>query len=147
MGRPKMQTSILEKRRQSPLAVVRIKGPDRSTGKITDSIGVYAYNEIYEAIGVNQKIFAEWEGRHGMDTAGLDDAGKVLAPGYPVLSKVAWMYVDPVTLTSAETSALIQECHRAIINSASESAKRELEAISFLADAISNSAVIQFGHP
>jgi hypothetical protein len=83
-----------------------------------------------------------------MYSPGVDANGEMLAPGYPVLSKVASMYIDPVTLTSAETTALVQECQRAIFNSASESAKHELEAISSLAEkALANSAVIQFGHP
>lgn len=150
VGRPRMQTHspTKNKQQQAPLGLVRMIVPGSSASAAAESVGIYAFNEIYAAIGVTQKEFAEWENRHGMDSAGVDEAGNMLAAGYPVLSKVAWMYVDPVTLTSAETSALIQECHRAIVNSTSESAKHELEAISSLAEkALSNSAVIQFGHP
>jgi hypothetical protein len=136
------------KRQEAPLGLVRVIVPGSSASAATDLVGIHAFNEIYASMGVTQKEFAEWENRYGMDSAGIDEAGNMLASGYPVLSKVAWMYIDPVTLTSAETSALIQECHRAIVNSASESAKHELEAISALAEkALSNSAVIQFGHP
>lgn len=150
LGRPRMQAHLpsKNKQQQAPLGLVRVVIPGSSASATTDSVGIHAFNEIYAAIGVTQKEFAEWENRHGMDSAGTDEAGNMLASGYPVLSKVAWMYIDPVTLTSAETSSLIQECHRAIVNSTSESAKHELEAISSLAEkALSNSAVIQFGHP
>lgn len=136
------------KQQQAPLGLVRVIMPGSSAGAANDSVGIYAFNEIYGAIGVTQKEFSEWEKRHGMDSAGIDEAGNMLASGYPVLSKVAWMYIDPVTLTSAETSALIRECHQAIMNSTSESAKNELKAIIALAEkALSKSAVIQFGHP
>lgn len=148
--RPRMQTHLptKNKQHQAPLGLVRVVVQSSSASAAADSVGIYAFNEIYAAIGVTQKEFAEWENRYGMDSAGIDEAGNMLAAGYPVLSKVAWMYVDPVTLTSAETSALIQECQRAIMNSTSESAKHELEAIISLAEkALSNSAVIQFGHP
>lgn len=150
VGRPKMQTHLPTKnnQHQAPLGMVRMIVPGSSTSAATDSVGIYAFNDIYAAIGVTQKDFAKWENRHGMDSTGIDEAGNMLAPGYPVLSKVAWMYIDPVMLTSAETSSLIQECHRAIVNSTNESAKLELEAISSLAEkAFSNSAVIQFGPP
>jgi len=150
VGRPRMRAHLptKNKQQQAPLGLVRVIVPGSPASAVTDSVGIHAFNEIYAAIGVTQEEFAEWENRHGMDSAGVDEAGNMLASGYPVLSRVAWMYIDPVTLTSAETSALIQECHRAIVNGANESAKQELEAISSLAKkALSNSAVVQFGHP
>lgn len=145
-----MQTHLpaKNKQQQAPLGLVRVVVPGSSVGGAPDSVGIHAFNEIYAAIGVTQKEIAEWESKHGMDSAGRDEAGNMLASGYPVLSKVAWMYIDPVTLTSVETLDLIQECHRAIVNSTSESAKHEMEAISSLAEkALSNSAVVRFGHP
>jgi hypothetical protein len=132
----------------APLGVVQVVLPSLSERTVTDSVGIHAFNEIYAAIGVHPQDLQRWENTHGMYSPGVDASGEMLAPGYPVLSKVASMYIDPVTLTSAETTDLVQECHRAILNSASESAKRELEAIGSLAEkALSNSAVIQFGHP
>lgn len=149
LGRSKMQGHLpTNKQQQAPLGSVRVIIPGSSASGAPDSVGIHAFNEIYAAIGVTQKEFAAWEGKYGMDSAGKDEAGNMLASGYPVLSKVAWMYIDPVTLTGPETTALIEECHRAMLNSASESAKHELEAISSLAKkALSKSATIQFGHP
>ncbi len=132
----------------APLGVVRAVAPGSSAATATDSVGIHAFNEIYAAIGVQPQDFERWENAHGMYSQGVDATGAMLAPGYPILSKVASMYIDPVTLTSAETSALVQECQRAILNSANESAKHELGAIGALAEkALSNSAVIEFGHP
>jgi len=145
----KMQTNAPNKDapKQAPLGVARIIA--RNSADVADnSVQIHAFNDIYAALGVGKREFSQWERKHGMDSLGVDEEGNLFVPGYPVLSKVAWMYIDPVTLTSAETSALIQECHQAIINSPSESAKHELEAISFLAErALSNSAVVQFGYP
>jgi Tat protein secretion system quality control protein TatD with DNase activity len=138
-----------ENRKDSaPLGVVRVIASGSSEKVATESVGIHAYNEIYAAIGVHPQDFERWENAHGMYSSGIDASGKMLAPGYPIFSKVASMYIDPVTLTSAETAALVQECQQAIRNSASESAKHELEAISSLAEkALSKSAVVQFGHP
>jgi hypothetical protein len=132
----------------APLGIVRAVALGSSAATATGSVGIHAFNEIYAAIGVQPQDFQRWENTHGMYSEGVDATGAMLAPGYPVLSKVASMYIDPVTLTSAETTALVQECQRAMLNSSSESAKHELEAISSLAEkALANSAVIQFGHP
>jgi hypothetical protein len=147
LGRAEMGTHENSKN-PAPLGVVRVVAPSSSEKTATESIGIHAFNEIYAALGVHPQDFERWENTHGMYSPGVDANGEMLAPGYPVLSKVASMYIDPVTLTSAETTALVQECQRAIFNSASESAKHELEAISSLAEkALANSAVIQFGHP
>ena len=143
-----MQTHRVRRNNDTPLGIVRVVDPESLKNVTADSVGVWAFNEIYASIGVTRHDFEEWEDQHGMDSLGTDASGKVLAPGYPVLSKVAWMYVDPVTLTSAETSALVQECERAIPNGVTESAKRELKEIRALAEkALSSSAVIHFGHP
>lgn len=132
----------------APLGVVRVVVPNSSERPASETVGIYAFNEIYAAIGVRPQDFERWENTHGMYSSGVDANGKMLAPGYPILSKVASMYIDPVTLTSAETAALIEECQRAMLNSMNESAKRELQAVSSLAEkALSNSAVIEFGHP
>lgn len=150
VGRSRMEDRLPtnNKQLQAPLGVVRVIYPGSSDGAKTDSVGIHAFNEIYAAVGVTRQEFAEWENLHGMDREGVDEAGNMLAPGYPVLSKVAWMYINPVTLTSAETSALIQECRRAIANSTSEPAKNEPEPIRSLPEkALSNSAVLQLGQP
>ena len=132
----------------APFGVVRAIAPGSSAAIATESVGIRAFNEIYAAIGVLPQDFERWENAHGMYSLGVDATGAMLAPGYPILSKVASMYIDPVTLTNAETAALVQECQQAMLKSANESARHELAAISALAEkALTNSAVVQFGHP
>jgi hypothetical protein len=81
------------------------------------------------------------------DSLGTTSEGELFIPEYPVLSKVAWTHIDSVTLTSMETRALIEECHRAAAHAVSEAAKQELESISVLArKALDHQAVIRFGH-
>src|SRR5277367_620045 len=98
VGRPRMRAHLptKNKQQQAPLGLVRVIVPGSPASAVTDSVGIHAFNEIYAAIGVTQEEFAEWENRHGMDSAGVDEAGNMLASGYPVLSRVAWMYIDPV---------------------------------------------------
>ncbi len=144
MRRSKMQLQ----KKDAPLGVVRAIGSESSKNALSDSVGIRVFNDIYAAIGVTRQEFERWESEHGTDSFGTDTSGKMLAPGYPIFSKVAWMYIDPVTLTPEETSDLVRECERAMLNTANESAKQELEAVRALAEeALSNSAVIQFGHP
>jgi hypothetical protein len=147
LGKAKMGTHG-NRKDATPLGVVRAVVPNSSERTAAESVGIHAFNEIYASIGVQPRDFERWENTHGMYSPGVGANGEMLAPGYPILSKVASMYIDPVTLTCAETAALVQECQRAILGSASEPAKQELEAIRTLAErALSNSAVIQFGHP
>ncbi len=148
-GHSRMQANFsIKNTQQAPLGIVRVIASASSIEMAADSVGIRAYNEIYAAIGVGQKEFAQWESKHGMDSSGIDEEGKTLAPSYPVLSKVAWMYIDPVTLTPAETLALIHECERAMLGTESKSAKDELARIRALAEvAVSSSSVIEFGHP
>ncbi len=147
LGRAEMRTHE-NRKNTAPLGVVRAVAPGSSEKTATESIGIHAFNEIYAALGVYPQDFERWENTHGIYAPGVDANGEMLAPGYPVLSKVASMYIDPVTLTSDETTALVRECQRAILNGASQPARQELEAIRSLAEkALSNSTVIQFGHP
>ena len=113
-----------------------------------DCVGIWAFNDIYASIGVTSREFKEWEDKYGMSSLGTDGSGHNIAPGYPVFSKIAWMSIDPITLTAAETQILEEECDRAIPHSVSESARRELENLRDLAKkSRSLSYVVQFGHP
>ncbi|MBS1813330.1 MAG: hypothetical protein JSS87_00475 [Acidobacteria bacterium] len=132
-----------------PLAVVRVVAPSSVNRVLPDSVPIFAYNDIYASVGVNQSDFARWEQQNGMYSLGSESKdGAILVPGFPILSKVADMYVDPVTLTSEETSALVEECERALPHAISETARQELEDIRLLAQrALNASAVIRFDQP
>ena len=111
-------------------------------------VGIWAYSGIYNALGVSREAFGAWQDKYGFDSLGVGAQGEIFVPAYPIFSKVAWMYIDPVDLSQAETKALIVECERALENAKDQSTREELEAIRLLAvEAISHSAKVRFGHP
>jgi len=72
----------------------------------------------------------------------------MLAPDYPVFSKVIDMFVDPIDLATNEVEQLILECAQAELRTEDEVARRELKEIRGLAvTAIRQNAVLRFGHP
>jgi hypothetical protein len=108
-------------------------------------IDITAYNQIYSAIGVGRDQFSAWLSAHG--PSGTGEHGELLAAAFPIFSKVAWMFVEPVDLTADETGSLIDECERAATRTSDSAAIRELGAIRRLAaDALDRSAAIRFGH-
>ena len=137
------------KDRQRPLGVMHVVDTASTNQPVTpDSVPISAYNDIYASVGVRGSDFADWRQEHGAQSLGTSPDGSLLAPSYPVFSKIAWMYIDPVTLTSTETKALIAECERAIPHATSEPAKQELRDIRALAAMASEKgAGVRFGPP
>jgi hypothetical protein len=113
-----------------------------------DPVGIWSYNQIYIALGASQEAFVEWQRKYGFDSLGMGRDGELFISDYPVFSKVAWMFIDPVDLSTSETQALVAECERALISTQDEAARRELQAIKRLAsEALAHSAIVRFGHP
>ena len=111
-------------------------------------VGIWSYGTVYSALGLTRERFADWESRYGMDSLGVANDGSLLAPGFPVFSKVAWTYIDPVDLSDSETRELVSECERAIAQSKDTSASGVFRQIRDLAlEAIQESATLRFGHP
>jgi hypothetical protein len=125
------------------IGVVTMLGPN--SGGI-GHVELRAYNQVYAAIGVDRRRFSAWLAVNGPNGVGKN--GEVLAPSFPVLSKVAWMYVDPIDLTMDEMRSLIGECERAAARTSDSEALRELLAVrTFVDDALTRSAPVRFGHP
>jgi len=111
-------------------------------------VDIWSYGTIYGALGVTGGRFSEWEDRHGMDSFGVGSDGSLFIPDFPVLSKVAWMYIDPVDLSDSETRDLVSECERAIANTDDASVSELFHQIRDLAlQAIRESETLRFGHP
>src|SRR6266481_2117952 len=126
----------------APLGIVSL-GTD-----ITGHVEIRSYSAIYAAIGVTSKRLSEWQSRYGLDSLGVGENGELLAPGFPILSKVAWMFIDPVDLSDSESRDLITECEKAILRAEDSEAREELAQIRTLAlTALERRAVIRFGHP
>jgi hypothetical protein len=129
-----------------PLGVVRLL--DASSNKILKSTDLMAYNQIYRALGVTNDKLVQWENENGYWSLGRDKAGQFLIPGFPIFSKVAWMYIEPVDLSLEEIAQLAQECAKAENSTDDAVTKEELNRIRALAEeAVSQSAIIRFDHP
>jgi hypothetical protein len=146
MGHRRTQSRI-SKDGITPLGIVSVVDP--AGGPVSgDNTGIWAYDHIYEAMGVTKKRLDQWQNAHGMDSLGVDQRGSYLAPEYPIFSKVAWMFIDPVDLSRDETANLIVECNKLIAASNDSTANEELNRIRKLAStALERSQTLRFGHP
>jgi hypothetical protein len=61
---------------------------------------------VYAAIGVDDNSIIRWQDEHGFHSGGVAPTGALLAPGYPVFSRLAWTLIEPVYLQGDELSAL-----------------------------------------
>gem|GEM_PF-4059966 len=65
---------------------------------------------------------------------------------YPILSKMAWMGIDLIDLSSTETSMLIEECATVRSKSVHAEENAELEALIALAQkTIAEGGTVRFG--
>jgi hypothetical protein len=97
---------------------------------------------------LNNEKLVEWEKSYGYGSKGISPSGSLLIKGFPVFSRVVWMYVEPVDLSPEEARQLMEECSSAIELTDDVGAKRELFAIRRLAeDSISQSSVVRFDQP
>jgi hypothetical protein len=136
----------LPKRR--PTAEAYIIGLDPESEEPSVVVPIYSFNDIYASVGVGQKEFSQWQEKYGVGTFGRTDEGLLFVPNYPVLSKIAWMGIDVIDLSSVETSMLIDECTKARSRSVSAEASTELEALIALArKAIAMGGAVRFGLP
>jgi hypothetical protein len=131
---------------KAPLGTVRLIDPSSNQSKA--AVELYSYTEIYRALGLSNERLIQWERAYGYGSKGTSPDGSILIQGFPVFSKVAWMYVEPVDLSSQEARQLQGECTSALKLTNDAGAKRELSAIRGLAeDAITRSEVVRFDQP
>jgi hypothetical protein len=134
------------KRRPAARAYIIGSDPESEGSQIV--VPIYSVNDIYASVGVGPNDFSRWQEKHGFGTLGRTDKGVLFVPNYPVLSKIAWMGIDPIDLSSAETSMLIEECTKARSRSVNAAASTELEALIALArKAIAVGGALRFGLP
>lgn len=133
--------------KMSPLGMVYMFDP-HTKRLLRDRTEIRAYDGLYGAMGVTAERMEQWQGAHGMDSLGVDPHGNYLAPGYPVFSKVAWMFVDPVDLSQQETLGLVSECDKLIAHTNNQQILEEVDRIRNLAvKALDESKTLRFGHP
>ncbi len=130
----------------APLATVRLL--DAFSKVPMKSADIRAYNGIYETLGISSVEFAKWEKKNGYGSLGKDQEGILFIPGFPVFSKVAWMYIDPVDLSVAEVKELINECVEIESRTNDSEVKNEVSRLRALAEeADSQSALLRFDQP
>ncbi len=114
----------------------------------SENVGIQEYGGLYTALGATSGMFRAWEDKYGMDSLGAGEDGSLLLPEYPVFSKVAWTYIDPVDLSREEIQELVYECERAMAPGKSAPVLRLLSDIRGLAiKAESAGATLRFGPP
>ena len=100
---------------------------------------------VYDTIGVDQDQFRKWQDEHGFHSGGVASDGTLLAPEYPILSRLAWTNIDPVYLQGADLSALLEEAKRVSEASNDATVRANLEKLSALAtEAQQRSQVLRF---
>jgi hypothetical protein len=133
---------------KAPIGVVRMVDGDSSATGSHNVLELWAYDEIYMTIGVTTERFQSWTKEFGCDSLGSDAHGSLLAPGFPIFSKVAWMFVDPIDLSESEAGDLLRECDKAMLKSTNQAAIEELIRIRNLAlEATKRHSRLRFGHP
>jgi hypothetical protein len=78
----------------------------------SDCAEVLFFPHLYSSIGVSEQRVIQWQESNGFHSEGVDQTGNILAPGYPIFSRLAWTVIDPVYLSGGELQELIAECVR-----------------------------------
>ena len=130
------------------IATAYIVGSDPESEGARAEVPIYSVSAIYAAVGIGADDFSRWHEKHGVGTLGRSKDGVLFVPDYPVLSKIAGMGIDPIELSPAETSMLIEECTRAKSRSSNEASRKDLErliALARLAIAVGGSVTFGLG--
>jgi hypothetical protein len=106
---------------------------------------VHLFPGVYSAIGVNESTVMKWQDQYGFHSGGAAPDGSLLAPKYPILSRLAWTQIDPVYLQGEDLSALLEETKRISETSSDPAVKGNLDKLSALAtEAQERSQVLRF---
>ncbi len=121
-----------------------VQHPD-GTAEALGCADVHLFPGVYSAIGVSESTLIKWQDEHGFHSGGIAPDGSVLAPEYPILSRLAWTHIDPVYLQGADLSALLEETKRVSQTSDDATVRANLEKLSALAtEAQQRSQVLRF---
>jgi hypothetical protein len=126
-------------------ANVCIVGRSHEASEPSACAEISLFPHVYETIGVDKNRIITWQNENGFDSGGVDRTGALLAPGYPIFSRLAWTLIDPVYLQGDELSALLEESKRASAESSDPAVRANLEKLASLAEkAQQESAVLRF---
>jgi hypothetical protein len=106
---------------------------------------VHLFPGVYDTIGVGEDRFRKWQHEYGFHSGGVAPDGALLAPEYPIFSRLAWTHIDPVYLQGGDISALQEEAKRISEISADPIVRANLDMLLALAEkAQQDSQVLRF---
>jgi hypothetical protein len=106
---------------------------------------IQLFPSVYDAIGVDENKFKKWQDDYGFHSGGVSPSGAVIAPSYPIFSRLAWAAIDPVYLQGNDLSDLLEEANRISAISIDPAVQSNLEKLSALAEqAHERSQVLRF---
>jgi len=121
-----------------------VQHPD-GTSQALDCADVHLFPGTYSAIGVNENAIIEWQNKHGFHSGGVAPDGSLLAPEYPILSRLPWTNIVPVYLQGPDLSALLEEAKRVSETSNDPAVRDNLGKLTALAtEAQRRSQVLRF---
>ena len=131
-----------------PTGVVRLVVPDNPSDWSQENVlPLDSLGDLYETLGASSWDFLEWQSRYGMASLGRNPEGQFLIPRFPIFSKVAWMHIDPVLLSTTEVDDLTQECERATTLAETMTTRESFQSICAIAERARRlGALIEFGH-
>jgi hypothetical protein len=106
---------------------------------------VHLFPAVYSAIGVDENTIGKWQDEHGFHSGGVTPTGALLAPDYPIFSRLAWTLIDPVYLQGDDLPALLEESKRIAEGSNDPAVRANLDRLLTLAEkAKAESKVLRF---
>lgn len=84
--------------------------------------------------GLKPERFTEWTLRYGADSLGKSPHGEWLLPGFPALSMVAWVDVDPLIMPNERVTEFVKECEVLLERTSSSTVSSECERMRKLAE-------------
>jgi hypothetical protein len=114
--------------------------------EISACADVHLVPDVYRAMGVDESHIVRWQDEHGFDSGGVDPTGTLLAPGYPIFSRLAWTLIEPVYLQGQDLSELMQEAKRISLQSNDPVLQANLRKLTVLAErALVESKALRLG--
>lgn len=86
---------------------------ERVTGEGREPLVLDFIHELFAGLGVTGEDVVRWGRENGFDSEGQSEAGDVLVPGFPNISRIVWSRYDQVKFRTEELISLVKELERA----------------------------------
>jgi hypothetical protein len=104
------------------------------------------FPSVFGAIGVNESRIAQWQKDNGFYSRGVNRTGTLIAPGYPIFSRLIWTHIESVVyLQGNELSEFLAEVKQALAASNDPLTRARLDRLAILASkAQQESKILRF---